>query len=247
MKVVVSSKLKAKITLISTLVLIFAVLLTGFYLLIIKENAIDASISSNQNYTVIIDAGHGGIDGGTQSKDGTLEKNINLNIALMIRDILKTYGVNTVLTRETDISIHNIGVTGIRNQKISDINNRLNIIETTENALFVSIHQNYFSQTKYSGSQIFYSKNNPQSQQLALSIRNAITENLQKENTREIKQSGSEIYLLKNATAPAVMVECGFLSNESEAKLLKTEEYQKQIAFFIAYGIINHMNSAEVL
>ena len=245
MKIVVSSKLKAKITLISTLVIIFAVLATGFYLLIIKDNAVDASANKYLDYTVVIDAGHGGIDGGTQAKDGTLEKDINLNIALKLKDILESFGVKTVMTRETDVSIHNSGVTGIRNQKISDINNRLNIIETTENALFVSIHQNYFSQSKYSGAQVFYSKNNPESQSLALSIRNSLIENLQKDNTREIKQSGKEIYLLNNTTVPAVMVECGFLSNEAEANLLKTEEYQNQVAFFTAYGILNHLNSAE--
>lgn len=245
MKIVVSSKLKAKITLISTLVIIFAVLATGFYLLVIKDNAVDASANKYLDYTVVIDAGHGGIDGGTQAKDGTLEKDINLNIALKLKDILESFGVKTVMTRETDISIHNSGVTGIRNQKISDINNRLNIIETTENALFVSIHQNYFSQSKYSGAQVFYSKNNPESQSLALSIRNSLIENLQKDNTREIKQSGKEIYLLNNTTVPAVMVECGFLSNEAEADLLKTEEYQNQVAFFTAYGILNHLNSAE--
>lgn len=245
MKIVVSSKLKAKITLISTLVIIFAVLATGFYLLILKDNAVDASANKYLDYTVVIDAGHGGIDGGTQAKDGTLEKDINLNIALKLKDILESFGVKTVMTRETDVSIHNSGVTGIRNQKISDINNRLNIIETTENALFVSIHQNYFSQSKYSGAQVFYSKNNPESQSLALSIRNSLIENLQKDNTREIKQSGKEIYLLNNTTVPAVMVECGFLSNEAEADLLKTEEYQNQVAFFTAYGILNHLNSAE--
>ncbi len=246
MKIVVSSELKARIVLISTLVLIFFVLATGFYLFIIKDYALGAAVSNNEAYTVIIDPGHGGIDGGTQAKDGTLEKDINLNIALILRDILETYGVKTVMTRETDISIHDSGVTGIRNQKISDIRNRLNIIESTENALFVSIHQNYFSQAKYNGAQIFYSKNHPESQKLALSIRSSITENLQKENSREIKQSGNEIYLLKNTTAPAVMVECGFLSNEAEANLLKSESYQKQVAFFIAYGILNHLNSSEV-
>ena len=107
MKIVVSSKLKAKITLISTLVIIFAVLATGFYLLVIKDNAVDASANKYLDYTVVIDAGHGGIDGGTQAKDGTLEKDINLNIALKLKDILESFGVKTVMTRETDISIHN--------------------------------------------------------------------------------------------------------------------------------------------
>ena len=245
LKIIVSSKLKAKVILGSVLILVFSVITTGLFYFINKESAIGASVNNNDAITVIIDAGHGGIDGGTQASDGTLEKDINLKIALKLRDILDSFGVKTVMTRETDISIHNNGVSGIKNQKISDINNRLEIIESTENAVFVSIHQNYFTQSKYSGAQIFYSKNNPDSNLLALSIRKSIIENLQKDNTREIKASGKEIYLLNNATAPAVMVECGFLSNEAEAELLKSDEYQQQMAFFIALGILDYINSAE--
>lgn len=245
MKIVVSSKLKAKAVLITSLVLIFSVLATGVFYVWQKEAALTASLSGRTDYTVIIDAGHGGIDGGTQSADGVLEKDINLKIALKLRDILESFGIKTVMTRETDVSIHSEGVEGIRNQKVSDINNRYNIIESTPDALFVSIHQNYFTQEKYSGAQVFYSGNNPESEKLALAIRSSIILNQQKDNTREIKKSGSEIYLLKKATVPAIMLECGFLSNAKEAKLLQSEEYQYQIAFFTALGIIDYINSTE--
>lgn len=243
MKIIVSSKFKAHFILFSILILIAGLLASG-YSYFIGKSALEASIYNN-NSVIIIDAGHGGIDGGTHSADGTLEKDINLNIALKLKDILQSFGIKVITTRETDESIHSDGVQGIRNQKISDIKNRLHIIETTENAVFISIHQNYYTQPKYNGAQIFYSKNNPLSEILAQSIRGAIINNLQKENTREIKKSGKEIYLLNSATVPAVMVECGFLSNKAEADLLKTEDYQQKMAFFIAMGIIDYLKITE--
>ncbi len=244
MKIIVSSKFKAKFILVLSLTLIFSVLFSCYSM--IRNAALDASAETKEIPTIIIDAGHGGIDGGTHSYDGTLEKNINLNIALMLREILINLGYSDiVMTRELDKSIHSDGVQGIRNQKISDIKNRLGIIESHDNALFISIHQNYFTQEKYSGAQVFYSKNNPESEKLAQSIRLSIINNIQKDNSREIKQSGKEIYLLNNTDAPAVMVECGFLSNRKEADLLKTEEYQRKIAFFIATGLIDYLKSTE--
>lgn len=243
MKIVVSSKFKANFLLLSILIIIGGLLVSG-YSYFIGKSALEAG-SFNNDAVIIIDAGHGGIDGGTHSADGTLEKDINLSIALKLKDILQSFGLKVMTTRETDKSIHSDGVQGIRNQKISDIKNRLNIIETTENAVFISIHQNYYTQSQYNGAQIFYSKNNPLSETLAQSIRCSIIDNLQKDNTREIKKSGKEIYLLNSATAPAVMVECGFLSNKAEADLLKTEEYQQKMAFFIAMGIVDYLKNTE--
>lgn len=244
MKIIVSSKFKAHFLLISILVLIAAILVTG-YGYFIEKSALKANYNFDNNSVIIIDAGHGGIDGGTHSADGTLEKEINLSIALKLKDILQSFGIKVITTRESDMSIHSEGVQGIRNQKISDIKNRLHIIETTENAVFVSIHQNYYPQPQYSGAQIFYSKNNPLSEILAQSIRGEIITNLQKENTREIKKSGKEIYLLNSTTVPAVMVECGFLSNKTEADQLKNENYQQKMAFFIAMGIIDYLKLTE--
>lgn len=244
MKIIVSSKFKAHFVLVSILVLIAGVLVSG-YSYFIGKSALEANYTLNNNAVIIIDAGHGGIDGGTHSADGTLEKDINLSIALKLREVLQSFGIKVIMTRETDKSIHSEGVQGIRNQKISDIKNRLHIIESTENAVFVSIHQNYYTQPKYYGAQIFYSKNNPLSETLAQSIRSSIINNLQKDNTREIKKSGKEIYLLNSATVPAVMVECGFLSNKVEADLLKTNDYQQKIAFFTAMGIIDYLKITE--
>lgn len=244
MKIVASIHLKAKIILASALAFIICILGIGTHL-IFSESVVDASVTVRKNAVVIIDAGHGGIDGGTQASDGTLEKEINLKMALKTNEILNSMGVKTVLTRDADMSIHDDTAVTIREKKISDIKNRLRIVESTDNAVLVSIHQNYFTQSKYSGAQVFYSKNNPQSRQIAEIIQRNIADYIQTDNSREIKQSGSEIYLLHNATAPAVMVECGFLSNPQEADKLKDENYQQRIAFIIAISIMDYLNTAE--
>ena len=154
-------------------------------------------------------------------------------------------GIKTVMVRTEDVSIHDDSASTIRQKKISDLKNRLSIINNTENSVFVSIHQNHFSSSKYCGTQVFYSKNNPYSKDLAESIRQSVISYLQKNNTREIKKSGSEIYLLNNAQAPAVMIECGFLSNYTDTQNLKSEEYQQKIAFIIAIGILDYLNKME--
>ncbi len=243
MKIIVSSKSKVQFFLVFCLVLIAGLIISGY--IFIEKSSLEVNNNLDNECVIIIDAGHGGIDGGTHSADGTLEKDINLNISIKLNDILQSLGIKTLMTRENDNSIHSEGVQGIRNQKISDIKNRLHIIESTDNAVFVSIHQNYFTQSQYSGAQIFYSKNNPHSETLAQSLRSSIINNIQPDNTREIKKSGKEIYLLNAATVPAVMIECGFLSNKAEADMLKNEKYQQKLAFFIAIGIIDYLNQTE--
>lgn len=195
--------------------------------------------------TVIVDAGHGGFDGGTSAGDGTLEKEINLAVAKRLCALLRCIGMQTVMTREGDDSIHDPDCTSVRMQKISDIRNRMRIMEQTEDSIFVSIHQNHFTKAKYCGTQVFYSANDARSEQLALSIQTAVVSALQPENTRQIKKSGTEIYLLYHAVRPAVMVECGFLSNPDETQRLKTPEYQTQMAMAVMQGIWNFVQSTE--
>ncbi len=208
-------------------------------------NVVEVTAERPKYKTVIIDAGHGGPDGGTSSQDGTLEKEINLQIAQKVNEFLNAMGVNTVMTRTEDISIHDSSATSIREKKISDIRNRLSLMNSTTDSVFVSIHQNHFSEEKYRGTQVFYSKNHPHSQILADSIRLSVISSLQPENSREIKPSGSDIYLLYHAQIPAVMVECGFLSNYEEAKNLKNEEYQCKLSLMIALGIVDFLNKTE--
>lgn len=195
--------------------------------------------------TVIVDAGHGGMDGGAVAADGTLEKEINLSIAKRLTSILECAGIQTVMTRTGDASIHDPECKTVRAQKISDIHNRLHIMEQTEDSVFVSIHQNHFTQSKYRGTQVFYSGNDTRSEALAQSVQSAVVSAIQPDNKREIKKSGTEIYLLYHAVRPAVMVECGFLSNPEETELLKSADYQTQMALAVSQGILNFIESTE--
>ncbi len=246
MKIIAPQNLKIRVILFVALFSILGSILGGSIVFDLFS-VVDADAEKSKYKTVIIDAGHGAPDGGTSAPDGTLEKDLNLQIALKTKEILKFMGINTVLTRTDDNSIHDASANTIREKKISDIKNRLNIMNNTENSVFVSIHQNHFSQSKYNGTQVFYSKNNPNSRNLAESIRKSVINDLQPKNSREIKQSGSDIYLLYHAQIPAVMVECGFLSNPEDTQNLKNEEYQRKLAFIIALGIIDFINNTEAV
>ncbi len=207
-----------------------------------KNNILVNNSVNNSSTVIIIDAGHGGFDGGTSSDDGTVEKDINLKISLYIDEYLQIMGYKTVLTRDRDTSLEDEGLTTIRSKKTSDIHNRFALMEDFNNSVFISVHQNYYSQEKYLGMQVFYSpKNATQSTRLAESIQQTTVEFLQPYNTRQIKSCPTSVYLIYNAVNPAVLVECGFLSNYEEAKLLKTDAYQRKIAFSIATGIINYI------
>lgn len=211
-----------------------------FSMNIYSVSVVNENVSVQERY-VIIDAGHGGEDGGTQSTDGVLEKDINLSISLKIDEILKSLGIRTVLIRDGDYMIYDDGSSTIRQKKVSDIHNRKKFMNEYKNSIFLSVHQNYFTESKYSGAQVFYSKNDDLSPLIAQSIQDSIKNNLQPENDRKIKSCGTEIYLLYHATVPTVMVECGFLSNERETEKLITDEYQKKIAFSIVEGILSYL------
>ena len=207
----------------------------------ILDNISSENKLNNKNLTVIVDAGHGGFDGGASTEDGVTEKGINLNIALYLKEYLNFFGFNVVMTRETDTSTESEGLTTIRSKKSSDLHNRMSLMEETDNAIFVSIHQNHFSSPKYKGAQVFYSPEfSEQSSLLADNIQESIVYYLQKDNTRQIKPCGTSVYLIYKAIKPAVLVECGFLSNTEDAENLQNEIYQKKIALCIAIGILNY-------
>lgn len=204
-----------------------------------ENGAVPVALSSyeNQKPVIILDAGHGGIDGGCSTIDGVPEKGINLNILLTLRDMLEISGYEVQVTRDSDKSIHDKGIEGIANQKSSDMDNRLEIFNSNNNAICISIHQNQFTDPKYCGAQMFYSDSNSDNEELARTIQNKFVEYLQPENAREIKLCGKELFLCYFSENPTVMVECGFLSNPEEAALLTTEEYQNKVAFTIFSGI----------
>lgn len=222
---------------------LFIILLT-FFFMFKAYKVIDSKVmgkSYNPNYTIIIDAGHGGEDGGAVGKDGTLEKDINLSISKKLQQFLLNSGFNVEMIRDSDISIYDEGLTHIKEKKVSDLKNRLNIVNQNENNLLISIHQNKFPENKYNGAQVFYSQNNPKSKELAENIKKSITGFLQPNNTREIKPATKDIYLLHNCKNVAVLIECGFLSNESELQKLNNEDYQSKIAFSIYCGFMEYL------
>lgn len=192
--------------------------------------------------TVIIDAGHGGEDGGAVSDCGIVEKNINLDIALMLRDMLKMCGIDVIMTREDDRLLYDRSVDFHGRKKLLDLNARLNIAQNTANSIFVSIHMNSFTSKKYSGLQAWYSPNNDLSYTLANIIQNNTQKLLQPKNSRKIKSATSSIFILDNITSPAVLVECGFLSNTDEAAMLAEFDYRKQISFIIFCSIVEFLD-----
>ena len=210
-----------------------------------ENNSMPVSMMSydDEKPIIILDAGHGGIDGGCVAVDGTCEKGINLNILLTLRDLLTISGYQVEVTRDTDTSIHDKGVEGIANQKSSDMDNRLKLFNKYDNAICISIHQNQFTDSRYSGAQMFYSESNRRNENLARSIQGRFVQFLPPDNTREIKQCGKELFLCYYSQNPTVMVECGFLSNPEEAALLTDEEYQHKVAFTIFAGINNFIIS----
>lgn len=192
------------------------------------------------SHTVILDAGHGGEDSGAVASDGTFEKNINLSVCKKIALIFDIFGINYIEIRQDDYSVGNTKLDTIRERKISDIKKRFEIINSTPDAILLSIHQNMFTVEKYHGTQVFYALTDT-SDKLADCIQQSVLSSLQQNNKRKIKQCSSSVYLLHKATVPSVMVECGFLSNNEELRLLKTDEYQLQLSYFITKGLINYL------
>ena len=223
----------------STIIISISALFCSMFLISLITFVTSNAQKRNLNHLVIIDPGHGGEDGGAIGCDGVVEKHINLKISLAVRDMLELLGFETIMTRENDKAIYDESAINLRQKKRSDLRNRLSIINKNsgEDSIFLSIHQNKFPNEKYSGSQIFFSKNNPLSENLATCIKDSITSSIQPENTREIKEATSKIFLLNNSKIPSVTLECGFLSNHKEAKNLVNEIYQKKVALCTVSGI----------
>ena len=207
------------------------------------QNEIAVSADPPKYTTVIIDAGHGGEDGGTSSVSGLIEKNVNLEIAKLIAKSLEEEGVNVVLTRTDDRLLYDVNSDYEGRKKKLDLAARLAIMKQYENAIFVSIHMNAFTDRSCSGLQVWYSKNDADSLTLAKTIQNNARLRLQPNNRRVVKEATSAINLLFNATCPAVLIECGFLSNPDEASRFATAEYRDEVASNISYSIMEFLKS----
>ena len=182
--------------------------------------------------TVIIDAGHGGIDGGAVSCTGVYEAHINLQISLKLQDVFHLLGIQTKMIRTEDISVYTSGES-IASKKVSDLKERVRMVNAIDNAILISIHQNYFADSRYSGAQVFY---NERDRILATQIQNSFTGLLNRGSKRRPKIA-KDIYIMEHIKCPAILIECGFLSNPPEECLLRTDTYQQKVCCVIAANI----------
>lgn len=189
---------------------------------------------------VVIDPGHGGVDGGATSCSGVLESELNLQIALRVNDLIRFLGYDTRMIRTTDISIYTEGNT-IASQKVSDLKQRVKIVNETENAILISIHQNTYPDSRYSGAQVFYADDD-RSKALAKQMQSTFTAALNPGSRRQCKPSDG-IYLMQNIRTTGVLIECGFISNPGEEAKLRSENYQKQIACVIGASLNTYLES----
>lgn len=201
----------------------------------------DIYVNTRPEYpTVVIDAGHGGEDGGAVGNGDVYEKDLNLDIAFKLCDMLRASGVNVIMTRTEDILLYDRNADYMGHKKSLDLRARLEIAKSVSDPIFISIHMNAFPSAKYSGLQVWYSKNDAGSKILAEKIQQSVKNTLQKENERKIKAADSSIYLLDRAEYTAVLIECGFLSNDEECKKLSDENYRKSLALVIFSAIMEH-------
>lgn len=193
-----------------------------------------------RKHTIILDAGHGGVDGGAISSTGRSESQYNLEVSLRLNDLLHLLGYNTVMIRTTDISVYTKGET-IAQKKMSDLKERVRIVNEQENGLLLSIHQNNFSDRRYKGAQVFYA-DTENSQKLAKTLQDAFISSINPGSKRTIRKS-TGVYLMEHIQRTGVLIECGFLSNPEEEARLRSGDYQKKLCCVIAATVSNFLSN----
>ncbi|SNS40012.1 N-acetylmuramoyl-L-alanine amidase [Anaerovirgula multivorans] len=194
-----------------------------------------ATLMPSLTKVIVLDPGHGGVDPGAVSKNGVKEKDINLEIAEYLREYLEQSGAVVIMTRTEDVGLYSSGGS-LRQKKNEDLRRRKEIVQKSGGDIFITIHLNSFQQTQYYGAQTFYPKDNSIGKPLAEKIQAELVNTLDKNNKR-VALAKEGVYVIKGLDIPTVLVECGFLSNPNEEKLLKTSNYQKKIAWAIYVGI----------
>ena len=219
------------------IIISIAIIVTSLLIVKVKNASADVmEYMPVSNKIVVLDAGHGGIDPGAMNKDKTiLEKDINLEITKKLRDLIEASGGTVIMTRDKDVSLYEEDGNKTTRQKYNEnLRNRKKIIDESDADIFVSIHLNAFEQSKYYGAQTFYPK------ELAQFVQDELKRVVDEDNDRKIKPR-DDIYLLKNAKMPSILIECGFLSNEKESQLLADSKYQDKIAWAIYVGIQKYL------
>ncbi len=229
-----------------SLIIIYILVAASLILFAVGGNSLVTTVSQNKaikdRTCIIIDPGHGGVDGGATSCTGVLESKMNLDIALRLEDLCHLLGFNTKMIRRTDMSVYTEGNT-IAAKKISDLKQRVKIVKETEHAVLVSIHQNYFLESKYFGTQLFYA-NTEGSRELAKQMQNNINSHLIANNKRQPKAADG-VYLMQHIDCTAILVECGFISNPEEEAKLRDKSYQNRLCCVIAATLSNYLDPSE--
>lgn len=192
---------------------------------------------------IVIDPGHGGEDGGATGVAGTRESDLNLAVSLRLQALLRLFGHEPVMVRTTDTAVYSAGAGTISEKKVSDIHNRVRLVNDTPGALLVSIHQNFFTQGQYSGAQVFYA-DDAYSRELAQQMQAQLRASLDPGNRREAKGAAGTVYLMNHIQTPGILVECGFLSNAAEEARLNTPAYQTRLAMTMAAVLLQNLEDA---
>ena len=235
---------KVVITFFSLIIIISAILLNLKGSLIDEKSDTFINVNSTPitNKTIIIDAGHGKPDEGAESINGVTEEALTLSISKKLQKLIEQSSAKALLTRSDENGIYSLDSNSIAEKKVSDIKNRVKIGNSSSADIFVSIHLNKYPQSEiYKGWQTFYQDKSEDSKKLATFIQNNITKNINIKNDR-IPHKITDVYIMNNVTIPTVIVECGFLSNNNETALLKTDEYQNKLAWGIYLGIQEYFN-----
>lgn len=190
-----------------------------------------------QTTVLILDAGHGGEDGGAVSASGVPESHINLSIAKKMQLLLTFAGQETIMTREGEEAIYSPDAQTLREKKVSDLSNRVKLVNETAGSTLISIHQNSLPGSKVRGAQVFYNAVEP-ARQIAVSVQQALNNAINPGNEKHARQMEDSIFLMKNINSPGILVECGFLSNATEAELLQTDDYQRHLSAAIISGYL---------
>lgn len=205
------------------------------------DDEIPEDNGEKKTWTIILDPGHGGNDPGKIGVNDVLEKDINLNIALYLQEYLIGEGIQVIMTRTTDTGLYSEDAS---NKKAEDMKNRVALIGENDADLLVSIHQNSYTQEQYAGAQVFYYTGSQEGQLLACCVQESLISGADPQNHRQAKEN-SDYYLLKKSSVPAIICECGFLSNREECEKLSTPEYQKRIAQSISQGICQYIQDSD--
>lgn len=201
--------------------------------------AVNASRLPIRNKVIMIDPGHGGIDPGAVGRTGVLEDEINLKIAFKLRKLIEQFGGVGLMIREDDSGLYSEGKSRIRDMKNEDLRERHRIINESGADILISIHLNFFPQSQYYGAQCFYNKGDEEGKKLAELIQAELVDVIKNNNTRKAKSIDS-VYILKNNKMPSVLIECGFLSNHEEERLLQNDNYQEKLAWAIFMGVMKY-------